>query len=119
MRRDVAKTCGLCGYAANDDADFNDHMREQHQWDQFVQRPEGRWSNSAVVGFTVLMTPLLLVPVMVGGLARLLGVVAFLIMFALVFRFSGLRVMLLALGFIAALYAGVLAFGLVLGLFLG
>lgn len=72
MGRDVAKSCGLCGYAATDDVDFDDHMRTQHQWGQVVQRREQRWSNSAVVAFTVVMTWLLIAPVAMGGLARLL-----------------------------------------------
>jgi hypothetical protein len=99
MGRDVAKGCGL--------------------WGQVVQRREQRWSNNAVVAFTVVMTWLLIAPVAMGGLARLLGVLSFVVMFALVFRSRGLRVVLVALGFIAALWAGVFAFGVLLGLLLG
>jgi hypothetical protein len=45
----VAKSCGLCGYAAKDSPDFDEHMRRQHQWDQVVRSSaEKAWLHPAL-----------------------------------------------------------------------
>ena len=64
----MAKTCGLCGYAAKDDADFDEHMHSQHNWGAVVQRGEKR-----------LLRPLAAIPLFllwfVGGIPLLLPIV--------------------------------------------
>jgi hypothetical protein len=50
----MAKTCGLCGYAANDQVAFDEHMRSQHQWDT-VSRARSRPLNPGIAAQVVLL----------------------------------------------------------------
>lgn len=109
-RPDMAKTCGLCGYSAKDPADFDQHMRRVHRWDQ-VQAKPGIVRDNAVITIVVTLTVLLWAPIFSLGTVH--GVLSFLVMFAVVLRFCGPRVLLTALGIIAAIYAALLAFAFV------
>lgn len=65
----MAKTCGLCGYAASDQAAFDEHMRGQHQWEQ-VARAASRPMNPGIAALVVALALMWLI----FGIAILLPV---------------------------------------------
>ncbi len=115
----MVKSCGLCAYVTSDPADFDAHMRREHHWDQVGRSRPDNTRNTLLIVFVIVMTPLLVIPTVAGGLGTPFGVLAFLVMFGFVLRSRGPRVLLSALGAIAVLYAGVFIFGLILAFLIG
>lgn len=65
----MAKTCGLCGYAASDQAAFDEHTRGQHQWEQ-VARAASRPMNPGIAALVAALALMWLI----FGIAILLPV---------------------------------------------